>query len=81
MIEIVQNTRGGDFPVTTEEQRLLCECLISNVNLNNDTRVYVFVKVWMVLLDKVFVGSVDVCLCCGIGNAEDFIGCASALRW
>ncbi len=51
------------------EPDLVSKYVVRYVNLNNDTRVYMFVKVWMVLFDKVSVGSVDVCSGCGVGDA------------
>ncbi len=53
---------------------LLYECLISNVNLNDNARVYVFVQVRVILFDKMPVGPVDLCLRCVVRDAKYLVG-------
>ena len=48
--------------------------VVGDVYFNNDTRVNVFVEVWMVLLDEVSVGSFDVRSGRAVVDAKDFIG-------
>jgi hypothetical protein len=52
-------TRGGVNRCGGKRRCFLlgCERLIGDINLNNDTRVNVLVQVWMVLLDKLPIGS------------------------
>ena len=59
---------------------LFCENLVCDVNLNDNFWVYSSVEVWMVLLDELPVGSVDLRLRCAVGDTQDFIGASVGSR-
>ena len=59
---------------------LFHEDVVSGVNLNDDAGVYVFVDVWMILLDKGSIGSFDILSCCEVVYPKYFVW-APAASW